>query len=102
MGTTPLFIDHVTSLKADLPGANLIAGRKPVIEPQAALEDSRMVLLIKINEQITDIAPQALANYREPFNLFYTVPVRKQQLVNHNKGRILVLCSLKYFLKPVL
>jgi hypothetical protein len=96
-----LRINNVAPVHADLPGANFIAGRKALVEPQTSVEDLGMVALVKVYEQIGDILPQASSHDRITFQVLNLFPIRDNQFVNVDKGRALVFCPFKYLLKSM-
>ena len=75
-------VDDAATVHADFPGTDFIAGGKTLIKPQASTENLGMVALVKVNEQIADILPQAPPHDRIPFKTFDPFPIRNNQFVN--------------------
>jgi hypothetical protein len=95
-------VNETALVETDFPGSQVTAARKTGIHPQTAFEDPRMMTLIQVNKQLTDILPHLPSHYREPFQPFEPIPVRYHHPIQFNQSPLLVFRFFENFLEPSL
>jgi hypothetical protein len=61
-----------------------------------------MMLLIKVNEQLADVTPHLLTDCGKALQPVDFLPVRENELINPDQGRVLMVCFFENLLQSVL